>query len=90
MNNWSGQNYTGYSNPEVDKLLDAIEVELDKEKRRVLWAKLQKIYAEDLPVIPLFFRADPFIVPHWLTGIVPTGHQDPTTYWVEDWGVRGQ
>ncbi len=89
-NNWSGQNYTGYSNPEVDKLLDAIEVELDKEKRRVLWAKLQKIYAEDLPVIPLFFRADPFIVPHWLTGIVPTGHQDPTTYWVEDWGVRGQ
>lgn len=89
-NNWSGQNYTGYSNPEVDKLLDAIEVELDKEKRRVLWAKLQKIYAEDLPVIPLFFRADPFIVPHWLTGIVPTGHQDPTSYWVEDWGVRGQ
>jgi peptide/nickel transport system substrate-binding protein len=87
-NNWSGQNYTSYSNPEVDKLLDAIETELDREKRRVLWARLQKIYAEDLPVIPLFFRADPFIVPKWLAGIVPTGHQDPTTYWVESWGVR--
>jgi peptide/nickel transport system substrate-binding protein len=87
-NNWSGQNYTSYANPEVDKLLDAIETELDREKRRVLWARLQKIYAEDLPVIPLFFRADPFIVPKWLTGIIPTGHQDPTTYWVENWGVR--
>ncbi|MGE0650639.1 MAG: peptide ABC transporter substrate-binding protein [Alphaproteobacteria bacterium] len=87
-NNWSGQNYTSYSNPEVDRLLDSIETELDKEKRRVLWARLQKIYAEDLPVIPLFFRADPFIVPKWLTGIIPTGHQDPTTYWVENWGVR--
>lgn len=87
-NNWSGQNYTSYANPEVDRLLDAIETELDREKRRVLWARLQKIYAEDLPVIPLFFRADPFIVPKWLTGIAPTGHQDPTTYWVENWGVR--
>ena len=29
-NNWSGQNYTGYSNPEMDRLLDAIEVELDR------------------------------------------------------------
>ncbi|MCZ6638226.1 MAG: peptide ABC transporter substrate-binding protein [Alphaproteobacteria bacterium] len=84
-NNWSGQNYTSYKNPEIDKLLDATELELDREKRRVLWAKLQKIYAQDLPVIPLFFRADPFIIPKWLKGIRPTGHQDPTTLWVEHW-----
>ncbi|MDH3239163.1 MAG: peptide ABC transporter substrate-binding protein [Alphaproteobacteria bacterium] len=84
-NNWSGQNYTSYKNPEVDKLLDAIEVELDRDKRARLWARLQKIYAEDLPVLPLYFRADPFIIPKWLKGIKPTGHQDPTTLWVEHW-----
>ncbi len=84
-NNWSGQNYTSYANPEADRLIDAIEVELDGEKRRLLWARLQQVYAGDLPVIPLFFRADPFIVPKWLTGVQPTGHQDPTTYRVEDW-----
>ena len=84
-NNWSGQNYTAYANPEVDKLIDAIETELDRGKRRILWAQLQKIYAEDLPVIPLFFRADTFIVPKWLRGVRPTGHQDPTTYWIEKW-----
>jgi peptide/nickel transport system substrate-binding protein len=88
QNNWSGQNYTSYTNPVVDKLLDDIETELDKEKRRTLWAKLQKIYAEDLPVIPLFFRADTFIIPKYLTGIRPTGHQDPTTLWIEHWRIK--
>ncbi len=86
-NNYSGQNFTGYRNPEVDKLIDAIERELDREKRRVLWHRLQRIYADELPVIPLYFRAMPFIVPKWLKGIRPTGHQEPTTLWVEDWTV---
>lgn len=84
-NNWTGQNFTGYSNPRMDQLIDAIEVELDKDKRRTLWAELQTIYAEDLPALPLFFRADPFIIPKWLKGIEPTGHQFVTTLWVERW-----
>ena len=87
-NNWAGQNYTGYKNPEMDKLIDQIEVELDKEKRRALWTKFQAIYAEDLPVLPLFFRADAFIIPKWLTGIVPTGHQFTSTMWVQNWAAN--
>ena len=84
-NNYSGQNYTGYANAEVDELLEAIEVELDRDKRRVLWHRLQRIYASELPVIPLFFRADAYIMPKWLKGIEPTGHQYPTSTWVENW-----
>lgn len=86
-NNFSGQNYTGYSNPEVDKLIDATEIELDRDKRKVLWDKLQAIYAEELPALPLFFRADPYIMPKWLKGIEPTGHQDISPLWVENWRV---
>jgi peptide/nickel transport system substrate-binding protein len=84
-NNYSGQNYTGYANAEVDELLEAIEVELDRDKRRKLWHRLQRIYASELPVIPLFFRADAYIMPKWLKGIEPTGHQYPTSTWVENW-----
>lgn len=84
-NNWTGQNFTGYADPRMDHLIDAIEVELDKDKRKALWAELQAIYAEDLPALPLFFRADPFIIPKWLKGIEPTGHQFVTTLWVEQW-----
>lgn len=84
-NGWAGQNYTGYSNPRVDELLDKIEVELDDTKRRAMMAELQRIYATELPALPLFFRAQPFAFPPWLTGVEPTGHQYTTTLWIENW-----
>jgi peptide/nickel transport system substrate-binding protein len=86
-NNWGGQNYTGYSNPEMDRLIEAIEVELDRDKRGALWADLQRLYATDLPVLPLYFRADSYILPKWLEGVRPTGHKYTTTNWIEDWRV---
>jgi peptide/nickel transport system substrate-binding protein len=89
-NNWSGQNYTGYSNPEMDRLLDAIEVELDRDKRAALWAEFQKLYAEDLPVLPLYWRAEPYILPKWLKGLRPTGHTAVTTLWIEEWRSEGR
>ncbi len=85
QNNWSGQNYTGFKSPDMDELVDAIEVELDRAKRKVLWSRLQRLYAEELPALPLFFRANAFILPKWLKGVVPTGHQDPSTLWIERW-----
>lgn len=87
-NGWSGQNYSGFRDARVDRLLDAIEVELDRDKRAVLWHELQTIYAEELPALPLFFRADAHIWPTWLQGVEPTGHMAPTTLWVERWRVQ--
>jgi peptide/nickel transport system substrate-binding protein len=84
-NNWTGQNYPGYSNSEVDRLIDELETELHRERRRELWAELQTIYATDLPALPLYFRADSHIWPPWLEGVRPTGHMDPSTIWVEQW-----
>ena len=84
-NAWSGQNYTGFRNPEMDDLIDAIEVELDRAKRKVLWARLQRLYVEELPVIPLYWRANAYVLPKWLSGLRPTGHQGTTTLWIEEW-----
>ncbi|MGF1529183.1 MAG: peptide ABC transporter substrate-binding protein, partial [Candidatus Competibacterales bacterium] len=84
-NSWRGQNYPGYRNPEMDALIDAIEKELDRGRRKALWAELQTLYARDLPALPLFFRADAHVLPRRLEGLEPTGHQYPTTLWVEDW-----
>lgn len=84
-NNWSGQNYPGYVNPRMDQLIDAIEVELDRPKRVALWHELQQLYADELPALPLFFRSDAFILPKALKGVTPTGHQDPSTLWIETW-----
>ena len=84
-NGWSGQNYPGYANPAMDDLIDTIEVELDPEKRLPLWAELQRIYATDLPALPLFFRANIYFFPKWLKGVRPTGHLVTTTTWIEEW-----
>ena len=87
-NNYAGQDDTGFKNAEADSLIDKLEVTLDKEQRRPLWRRLQEIYIDEVPVLPLYFRADPFIIPKWLTGIEPTGHQYSTTLWVENWSAQ--
>ncbi len=84
-NNWAGQNYLGYVNPEMDRLIERTETELDPEQRVALWHRIQAIYAEDLPALPLYFRANAFILPPWLEGVVPTGHQHGTSFHVEHW-----
>lgn len=85
-NNFSGQNFTGYADPRMDKLIEALETELDPTKRKGLWGQLQELYAEDLPALPLFFNTASFIIPAWMTGLEPTGHDAPTSLWVENWG----
>lgn len=84
-NNWSGQNYTGFASERMDQVIDRIELELDRAERKLLWKDLQDIYTDDLPVLPLYWRANPYIMPKWLKGIRPTGHLITTTMWVEEW-----
>ncbi|HUH85914.1 MAG TPA: peptide ABC transporter substrate-binding protein [Stellaceae bacterium] len=89
-NGFSGQNYPGFRDPEADRLVNAIEIELERPRRAEEWHELQALYAEQLPALPLFFRSNPFILPKWLKGVTPTGHQYPSTLWVEDWYVEAR
>jgi peptide/nickel transport system substrate-binding protein len=84
-NGWSGQNYPGYANPEMDKAIDAAERELDEGKRRGYFADIQRLYADDLPVLPMYFRVDSFVIPKPLKNIEPTGHLNSSTLWIEQW-----
>lgn len=86
-NGWSGQNYTGYVNERMDTVIDDLELVCDEEENQKLWNELQVLYAEELPALPLYFRANAFILPKWLTGLRPTGHQFPSTIWVQEWDV---
>ncbi|MBV9053609.1 MAG: peptide ABC transporter substrate-binding protein, partial [Hyphomicrobiales bacterium] len=84
-NSYGGSNYSGISIPRLDELIDQSESELDPEKQIGLWAEMQKIYATALPHVPLFFRAEPHILPKWLKGYVTTGHSDLSPLWAEEW-----
>ena len=46
-------NATGYANPEMDKILEAAQVENDPKKRWDLYAQMQRLALTELPIIPL-------------------------------------
>jgi peptide/nickel transport system substrate-binding protein len=89
-NGWSGQNYTGFKNAEMDELIEAINLEVDRKKRKAMWDRLQEIYVEEVPVIGLYWRSNPHILPKWLKGLRPTGQMASSSLWVEDWTVEGR
>lgn len=87
-NNYAGQNYPAYRNAAMDKIIDDLDVTCAPDANSALWRDLQKLYADDLPALPLYYRAEPFFIPAWLHGIEPTGHLNPTTLWIENWSIQ--
>lgn len=87
-NNYAGQNYLGYKNDKMDTILNDLEVKCEAEENLQLWHDLQNLYAEDLPALPLYFRSEVHVLPNWLKGVDPTGHQYPSTFWIENWSMK--
>jgi peptide/nickel transport system substrate-binding protein len=88
-NGWSGQNTVGWVNPKMDKLLDQIKEEFSAEKRTELAREMLKVYTEEIPSIPLFYRSDVAVVPTNLKGFKLPGHQYAETNEVENWSFEG-
>jgi len=84
-NNWSGANFTGFSDKAFDDAVAVAETELDPGKRRAAWATMQRIYAEQLPALPLFITVIPQAVPTWLRGFGPNGTGQPFSQQAELW-----
>ncbi|HTC62860.1 MAG TPA: ABC transporter substrate-binding protein [Candidatus Saccharimonadales bacterium] len=74
----AGANRGHYRNPEVDALLDQARVEGDREKRRAIFSRVQKIVAEDLPYVSLWFMDNVSVHRKRISGVQlsPTGDYD--------------
>jgi peptide/nickel transport system substrate-binding protein len=62
-----------------------VENQLDPDARLPTWHRIQQLYATELPVLPLFFRSNPYVLPRWLEGLEPTGNLTSSAQWVENW-----
>jgi len=51
----AGDNRGRYANPELDRLLEAGRATNNHEERRQIYARAQRILAEDLPYVPLWW-----------------------------------
>ena len=87
-NNYGGANYIAMADATMDADILKAESELDPAKQKPIWAEMQKIYADQVRVLPLFFRAEPYVIPKWLKGFTPTGHGDSTALWAEYWTAQ--
>jgi peptide/nickel transport system substrate-binding protein len=84
-NNYGGANYSGFADPKMDADIAEAIGELDPARQKIIWADMQKIYAEKLLMLPLFFRSEAHVTPVWLRGYFPTGQGDLSSLWSEDW-----
>jgi peptide/nickel transport system substrate-binding protein len=84
-NGWSGQNFMSWSNKEADALMDKLDLEFDPAKRTQLVHQILKLYTEEVPVLPLYYRSDVSVVPAGLKNYRVSGHQFPETNVVENW-----
>jgi peptide/nickel transport system substrate-binding protein len=73
-----GANRGHYRNPVLDALIDRQRVEMDREKRKALLSRIQKIVAEDEPYINLWYIDNVCVHRARVTGIVisPSGDYD--------------
>jgi oligopeptide transport system substrate-binding protein len=69
----SPENDTGYSSPAYDKLIAEAERTADDYRRAGLLQDAEEILVHDNPVIPLYARAQPYLVKPWVRGY----HIDP-------------
>jgi peptide/nickel transport system substrate-binding protein len=73
-----GANRGFYSNPRVDELIGGARRELDPAKRKQMYAEVQRILAEDLPYINLWYFDNVLVYSKRVRGIRmnPSGNYD--------------
>ncbi len=67
----AGLNRGYYSNPEMDRLVERANVTLDQLERRKIYSQVQKLAAEDLPYISLWWPDNVVVMNKALAGFMP-------------------
>lgn len=57
-----GNNHAGYSCEEYDAMIEAAKVETDMVKREQIFVETEKHLAEDMPIIPIYWRHEDYVV----------------------------
>ena len=62
----------GYSNPDLDAMLNEADVTLDPAKRMELYAQAQRLLADGIPVAYMWNNLNTYLVKPWVKGFVTT------------------
>ncbi len=84
----STTNYSGYSNPALDALLDQGRQELDIEKAKVIWKQVQVILQDDVPMFFAWYRPFIHVVNQRYAGYVDSNLDAGLFERLQDWTVK--
>lgn len=85
------QNFTAWRNGEVDRLAQEYSRELSAEKRRALLVRFQRIWAEEVPEIALYWFAAATAYKEGLANYKQIGlaaYPEPVTWNIHEWRWR--
>jgi len=68
----SVENHTGYSNDDVDRLLEEARVESDLNERLSLYRDIEQLIVDDAPWLPLYYGQSYYLVKPEVKGFVPS------------------
>ncbi|MDX2007684.1 MAG: peptide ABC transporter substrate-binding protein [Meiothermus sp.] len=93
-NNFSGLNFGGWRNDEFDRVTSQAVTEFDPVKRKELFARAQQIWSDEVPSLPLRFRATPLVVRSGLNNYVASTFSGQVgvpgwNAWEIGWASRG-
>lgn len=71
-----GNNHTGFSNAEFDKLIADASNEVDPVAREAMFIKAEEIILTEYPIGMLYFRARDYVTSEKLEGVVRTAFSD--------------
>jgi len=84
-NAWSGSNRPGWRNKDVDQWLDQVDEEFDRKKRIALMKNVLRAYTEELPALPLYYRANNAVIPKGFKNFHMSGHVYSEFLAIENW-----
>ncbi|MEW5848874.1 MAG: peptide ABC transporter substrate-binding protein [Myxococcota bacterium] len=87
-NSWQGTNYMGYRNTEADKLVAEIPRELDAEARAAKQRRLNDLFVDELPILPIYTRPVVSIARKGFQNWAPTGTQTTVSWNAERWSLQ--
>jgi peptide/nickel transport system substrate-binding protein len=87
-NNYEGQNYSGWRNVEIDNLTVAGTRTYSLEERKQIYFRIQELVAQELPCIPLYFRANIDMVKKHVVGFQPSPTPAGNLWNAWEWSVN--
>jgi oligopeptide transport system substrate-binding protein len=65
----NGNNFTGWTNPQYDKLIDTAKTTLNAKVRYQAMHDAEKLLMNQMPIIPIYFYTRPYIIKPWVKGV---------------------